>query len=143
MKIAGLYDLGETIGKGHFAVVKLARHVFTGENVAVKVIDKNKLDPISKEHLFQEVMCMKLVKHPNVVQLYEVIDTANKLYLILELGDGGDLYDYIVRHESGLTEETAKCYFSQMVTAIAYCHKLHVCHRDLKPENVVFLKNMG
>lgn len=54
-KIAGLYDLEETLGRGHFAVVKLARHVFTGEKVAVKVIDKSKLDDVSKAHLFQEV----------------------------------------------------------------------------------------
>lgn len=54
-KIAGLYDLEETLGRGHFAVVKLARHVFTGEKVAVKVIDKSKLDEVSKAHLFQEV----------------------------------------------------------------------------------------
>lgn len=54
-KIAGLYDLEETLGRGHFAVVKLARHVFTGEKVAVKVIDKSKLDEVSRAHLFQEV----------------------------------------------------------------------------------------
>lgn len=54
-KIAGLYDLGETLGSGHFAVVKLAKHVFTGEKVAVKVVDKTKLDEVSRAHLFQEV----------------------------------------------------------------------------------------
>ncbi|XP_050299463.1 SNF-related serine/threonine-protein kinase [Anthonomus grandis grandis] len=142
-KIAGLYDLEETLGRGHFAVVKLARHVFTGEKVAVKVIDKSKLDEVSRAHLFQEVRCMKLVQHPNVVRLYEVIDTATKLYLILELGDGGDLYDYIIRHEQGLPEEKAKDYFRQIVRAISYCHQLHVVHRDLKPENVVFFKKLG
>ncbi|XP_076752178.1 SNF related kinase [Xylocopa sonorina] len=142
-KIAGLYDLEETLGRGHFAVVKLARHVFTGEKVAVKVIDKSKLDEVSRAHLFQEVRCMKLVQHPNVVRLYEVIDTQTKLYLILELGDGGDLYDYIMRHESGLTEEVAKTYFRQIVRAISYCHRLHVVHRDLKPENVVFFEKLG
>ncbi|XP_076111884.1 MAP/microtubule affinity-regulating kinase 3-like isoform X2 [Mytilus galloprovincialis] len=142
-KIAGLYDLDKTIGKGHFAVVKLARHVFTGERVAVKVIDKTKLDEISKSHLFQEVRCMKLVQHPNVVRLYEVIDTQTKLYLILELGDGGDLYDYIMKHEQGLGEDSARKYFRQIVEAISYCHKLHVVHRDLKPENVVFFEKQG
>ncbi|KAL3285301.1 hypothetical protein HHI36_019411 [Cryptolaemus montrouzieri] len=142
-KIAGLYDLEETLGSGHFAVVKLARHVFTGEKVAVKVIDKSKLDEISKSHLFQEVRCMKLVQHPNVVRLYEVIDTATKLYLILELGDGGDLYDYIMRHDTGLSEQLAKEYFRQIVRAISYCHQLHVVHRDLKPENVVFFEKLG
>ncbi|CAL1584435.1 unnamed protein product [Knipowitschia caucasica] len=142
-KIAGLYDLDKTLGRGHFAVVKLARHVFTGEKVAVKVIDKTKLDPVARGHLFQEVRCMKLVQHPNVVRLYEVIDTATKLYLILELGDGGDMYDCIMKHEGGLGEEVAKCYFAQIVHAISYCHKLHVVHRDLKPENVVFFEKQG
>ncbi|KAJ6645848.1 SNF-related serine/threonine-protein kinase [Pseudolycoriella hygida] len=142
-KIAGLYDLEETLGSGHFAVVKLARHVFTGEKVAVKVIDKTKLDEVSKAHLFQEVRCMKLVQHPNVVRLYEVIDTQTKLYLILELGDGGDLYDYIMKHEGGLQESLAKEYFRQIVRAISYCHELHVVHRDLKPENVVFFEKLG
>ena len=142
-KIAGLYDLAETIGKGHFAVVKLARHVFTGEKVAVKVIDKTKLDEVSKAHLFQEVRCMKLVQHPNVVRLYEVIDTQTKLYLILELGDGGDMYDYIMKHSQGLDEGRARKYFVQIVQAIDYCHQLHVVHRDLKPENVVFFEKLG
>lgn len=142
-KIAGLYDLEETLGSGHFAVVKLARHVFTGEKVAVKVIDKTKLDEVSRAHLFQEVRCMKLVQHPNVVRLYEVIDTQTKLYLILELGDGGDLYDYIMKHEGGLSESLAREYFRQIVRAISYCHQLHVVHRDLKPENVVFFEKLG
>ncbi|XP_033125249.1 SNF-related serine/threonine-protein kinase-like [Anneissia japonica] len=142
-KMTGLYDLQETLGKGHFAVVKLARHIFTDEKVAVKVIDKTKLDEISRAHLLQEVTCMKLVQHPNVVRLYEVIDTQTKLYLILELGDGGDMYDYIMQHENGLGEDFARIYFIQIVQAVSYCHKLHVVHRDLKPENVIFFKDQG
>ncbi|EDO36587.1 predicted protein, partial [Nematostella vectensis] len=140
-QIAGMYDLGETLGRGHFAVVKVARHVITGERVAVKVIDKTKLDEVSREHLLKEVRCMKLVQHPNVVRLYQVIDTNTKLYLILELGDGGDMYDYIMNHDKGLPEEKARYFFRQIVLAIDYCHKLHVVHRDLKPENVIFFKN--
>lgn len=73
----------------------------------MKVIDKTKLDPVARGHLFQEVRCMKMVQHPNVVRLYEVIDTATKLYLILELGDGGDMYDCIMKHDGGLTEEVS------------------------------------
>ncbi|XP_029880864.1 SNF-related serine/threonine-protein kinase-like isoform X4 [Aquila chrysaetos chrysaetos] len=142
-KIAGLYDLERTLGKGHFAVVKLARHVFTGQRVAVKVIDKSKLAGEAAGQLLQEVRCMKLVQHPNVVRLYEVIDTHAKLYLILELGDGGDMFDHIMRHEGGLAETRAKHYFAQIVHAISYCHKLHVVHRDLKPENVVFFQEQG
>lgn len=125
-------SLGNTIGTGHYAVVKLARHIFSERNVAVKVIDKLKLDEISKTHLFQEVMCMKLVQHPHVVRLYEVIDTPNKLYLILEFADGGDMYDYITKHANGLSESVARKYFRQICQGLKYCHQMRVCHRDLK-----------
>jgi SNF-related kinase len=161
--IAGLYELEETIGQGHFAVVKLGRHKFTGEKVAVKCIDKTKLDAVSRDHLYQEVRCMKLVQHPNVVRLYDVCDTKSKLYLILELGDGGDMYDYIMRESErgamssgrggrgggggggggGLSERRARRYFRQIVRALKYCHDLCVVHRDLKPENVVFFSQTG
>ncbi|VDD88981.1 unnamed protein product, partial [Enterobius vermicularis] len=139
-RIAGLYDLEKTIGKGHFAVVKLASHVFTGEKVAVKVIDKSKFDEKIASHFMQEVRCMKLVQHPNIVRLYEVIDTQTKLFLILELGDY-DMYDFIMRN--GCPEDIAQQYFCQIINAIDYCHKLHVVHRDLKPENVVFFEKLG
>ena len=143
-QIAGLYDLGDTLGEGHYAVVKSARHVFTGERVAVKVIDKMKLDAATRMQMMQEVRLMKLVQHPHVVRLYEVIDTQTKLYLVLELADGGDMYDYIMRHDGvGLDEAEAKKYFKQIVRAIQYCHELHVVHRDLKPENVVFFEKLG
>lgn len=113
-------------------MVKLARHVFTQKEVAVKVIDKTKLDDISKAHLFQEVMCMKLVQHPHVVRLYEVIDTPTKLYLILEFADGGDMFEYIMKHINGLTETLARKYFRQICQALKFCHQMQICHRDLK-----------
>ncbi|XP_071362150.1 uncharacterized protein [Trachinotus anak] len=141
--LSGLYHLGRTLGRGHFAVVKLARHVNTGQLVAVKMIDKTKLDVMATSHLLQEVRCMRLVQHPNVVRLYEVIDTPTTLYLVMELAEGGDLYDYILRHEGGVAEGTAKRHFAQIVRAVAYCHQLHVVHRDLKPENVVFFPQQG
>ncbi|KAM4618818.1 SNF related kinase b [Polymixia lowei] len=141
--LRGLYHLGRTLGRGHFAVVKLARHATTGQLVAVKMIDKTKLDVMATSHLLQEVRCMKLVQHPNVVRLYEVIDTPTTLYLVMELAEGGDLYDYILRHEGGVAERTAKRHFAQIVRAVAYCHQLHVVHRDLKPENVVFFPQQG
>jgi len=68
-KIAESYEMKKTLGRGHFAVVKLAHHVVSGKKVAVKVIDKTKMDRISADHLYHEVTCMKLVQHPNVVGL--------------------------------------------------------------------------
>ncbi|CAB3407594.1 unnamed protein product [Caenorhabditis bovis] len=135
-RIAGLYDLGKTIGQGHFAVVKLAKHV------AVKIIDKTKIDEASTSHIMKEVRCMKLVQHANIVRLYEVLDTQTKIFLILELGDY-DLHDFIIKHEKGVSESLAQQYFCQIMTAIDYCHQLHVVHRDLKPENVVFFEKLG
>ncbi|XP_072290470.1 SNF related kinase b [Eucyclogobius newberryi] len=141
--LSGLYHLGRTLGRGHFAVVKLARHVNTGQLVAVKIINKTKLDVMATSHLLQEVRCMRRVQHPNVVRLYEVIDTPSTLYLVMELAEGGDLYDYIQRHDGGVAEGTAKRHFAQIVRAVSYCHRLHVVHRDLKPENVVFFPQQG
>uniref|UniRef100_A0A8C5D6W6 SNF-related serine/threonine-protein kinase n=1 Tax=Gouania willdenowi TaxID=441366 RepID=A0A8C5D6W6_GOUWI len=141
--LSGLYQLGRTLGRGHYAVVKLARHVDTGQLVAVKIIDKTKLDVMASSHLLQEVRCMRRVQHPNVVRLHEVIDTPTTLYLVMELADGGDLYDYILRHDGGVAEGTAKRHFTQIARAVAYCHQLHVVHRDLKPENVVFFPQQG
>lgn len=89
------------------------------------------------------IRCMRRVQHPNVVRLYEVIDTPTTLYLVMELAEGGDLYDYILRHEGGVAEVTAKRHFAQIVRAVSYCHQLHVVHRDLKPENVVFFPQQG
>ncbi|XP_034281521.1 SNF-related serine/threonine-protein kinase-like [Pantherophis guttatus] len=142
-QMAGLYDLGRRLGRGHFAEVRLARHVFTGERVAVKVIEKGRLGGAAAARLRREVGCMKLVQHPNVVRLYQVLETPARLYLVLELGDGGDLFDLLTRRPGGLDEARAKGYFAQVVHAISYCHRLHVVHRDLKPENVLFFQQQG
>jgi SNF-related kinase len=145
-QIGQLYELQGTIGQGHFAVVKLGKHRLTGEAVAIKIIDKQKLDQVSRDHLYQEVKCMKLVnKHPNVVRLYQVIDTQTKLYLVQEYGDGGDMYDFIMKNYSatnGMPERKAKRFFRQIVRALKTCHDLNVVHRDLKPENLVFFEQI-
>ncbi|XP_062403266.1 SNF related kinase b [Sardina pilchardus] len=145
--IGGIYELlGRTLGRGHFAVVHLARHIPTGQRVALKEIDKTRVtgaEPEGAGRLLQEVSCMKLLRHPGVVRLYEVIDTPTKLYLVLELAEGGDLYDLILRHEAGLGEAGARPLFAQVVRAIAYCHRMHVVHRDLKPENLLLFPKQG
>lgn len=110
----GLYDFKETLGKGHFSVVKLAQHVISKERVAVKIIDKVKLKPDELQHLHHEVRVMKLIRHPSVVRLYQVVDTAKFLYLILELGRGGDLYEQI-NTKGPFEEAKARKLFMQIV----------------------------
>eukprot|EP00050_Salpingoeca_kvevrii_P006477 m.289658 g.289658 ORF g.289658 m.289658 type:complete len:529 (+) comp12166_c0_seq1:653-2239(+) len=133
----GMYDFRETLGTGHFSVVKVAQHVISKRRVAVKIIEKCKLDKDELAHLHHEVRVMKLIRHPHVVRLYQVVDTPSRLYLILELGSGGDLYDYITTN-GALPEAQAKDIFVQIAEAVAFCHQHHIVHRDLKPENVVF-----
>ncbi|KTG42272.1 hypothetical protein cypCar_00000359 [Cyprinus carpio] len=88
----GNYRLLKTIGKGNFAKVKLARHILTGKEVAIKIIDKTQLNPTSLQKLFREVRIMKTLRHPNIVQLFEVIETEKTLYLVMEYASGGELW---------------------------------------------------
>ncbi|KAI5633820.1 protein kinase domain-containing protein [Phthorimaea operculella] len=87
----GKYKLLKTIGKGNFAKVKLAKHVPTGKEVAIKIIDKTQLNPGSLQKLFREVRIMKMLDHPNIVKLFQVIETEKTLYLVMEYASGGEL----------------------------------------------------
>lgn len=91
----GNYRLLKTIGKGNFAKVKLARHILTGKEVAVKIIDKTQLNSSSLQKLFREVRIMKVLNHPNIVKLFEVIETEKTLYLVMEYASGGEVFDYL------------------------------------------------
>ncbi|KAJ3032153.1 Serine/threonine-protein kinase par-1 [Rhizophlyctis rosea] len=132
----GYYDMGNAIGEGNFAKVRLANHTLTGEKVAIKIIDKSKLDPATSRKLFREVRIMKLLSHPHIVRLYEVIDTPKELYLVMEYASGGEIFDYLVAHGRMKEKEARRC-FRQIVDAIEYCHNLRVIHRDLKAENLL------
>ncbi|KJE92045.1 Mark1 protein [Capsaspora owczarzaki ATCC 30864] len=135
-QIIGNYALDKTIGKGNFAKVKLARHVLTNEEVAVKIIDKSKLNQTSLTKLFREVRIMKMLDHPNIIKLYEVIDTPTTLYLVMEYASGGELFDFLVAHGK-MKEKEARIKFRQIVSAVQYCHSRRVIHRDLKAENLL------
>uniref|UniRef100_A0A8C7YLU8 non-specific serine/threonine protein kinase n=1 Tax=Oryzias sinensis TaxID=183150 RepID=A0A8C7YLU8_9TELE len=114
----GNYRLLKTIGKGNFAKVKLARHILTGKE------------------LFREVRIMKTLNHPNIVQLFEVIETEKTLYLVMEYASGGEVFDYLVAH-GRMKEKEARAKFRQIVSAVYYCHQKNIVHRDLKAENLL------
>ncbi|CAE1244570.1 MARK [Acanthosepion pharaonis] len=132
----GKYRLMKTIGKGNFAKVKLAKHVPTGREVAIKIIDKTQMNPSSLQKLFREVRIMKILDHPNIVKLFEVIETEKTLYLVMEYASGGEVFDYLVAH-GRMKEKEARAKFRQIVSAVQYCHQKHIVHRDLKAENLL------
>ncbi|XP_038823085.1 MAP/microtubule affinity-regulating kinase 3-like isoform X8 [Salvelinus namaycush] len=138
----GNYRLLKTIGKGNFAKVKLARHILTGREVAIKIIDKTQLNPNSLQKLFREVRIMKILNHPNIVKLFEVIETERTLYLVMEYASRGEVFDYLVAH-GRMKEKEARAKFRQIVSAVQYCHQKHIVHRDLKAENLLLDADMN
>uniref|UniRef100_A0A8C9VY53 Microtubule affinity regulating kinase 2 n=1 Tax=Scleropages formosus TaxID=113540 RepID=A0A8C9VY53_SCLFO len=140
----GHYRLLKTIGKGNFAKVKLARHVLTGKESCL--IFHN---PVFQYHLFvclpqlfREVRIMKLLNHPNIVKLFEVIETEKTLYLVMEYASGGEVFDYLVAH-GRMKEKEARAKFRQIVSAVQYCHQKCIVHRDLKAENLLLDADMN
>ncbi|XP_010280183.1 PREDICTED: maternal embryonic leucine zipper kinase [Phaethon lepturus] len=134
-EILKYYELHETIGTGGFAKVKLARHLLTGEKVAIKIMDKLALgDDLPRVKI--EIDAMKNLSHQHICQLYHVIETSKKIFMVLEYCPGGELFDYIVSKDR-LSEEEARVFFRQIVSAIAYVHSQGYAHRDLKPENLL------
>uniref|UniRef100_H2YPH5 MAP/microtubule affinity-regulating kinase 3 n=1 Tax=Ciona savignyi TaxID=51511 RepID=H2YPH5_CIOSA len=138
----GQYRILKTIGKGNFAKVKLARHVLTGREVAIKIIDKKQLNPSSLQKLFREVRIMKHLDHPNIVKLYEVIENSKQLLLVMEYANGGEVFDYLVAH-GRMKEKEARAKFRQIVSSVQYLHSKKIVHRDLKAENLLLDADMN
>uniref|UniRef100_A0A2K6F155 Serine/threonine-protein kinase SIK3 n=1 Tax=Propithecus coquereli TaxID=379532 RepID=A0A2K6F155_PROCO len=133
----GNYRLLKTIGKGNFAKVKLARHILTGKEVSAGH------DPWHFIfQLFREVRIMKVLNHPNIVKLFEVIETEKTLYLVMEYASGGEVFDYLVAH-GRMKEKEARAKFRQIVSAVQYCHQKFIVHRDLKAENLLLDADMN
>ncbi|XP_008997735.4 maternal embryonic leucine zipper kinase isoform X4 [Callithrix jacchus] len=130
------YELHETIGTGGFAKVKLACHILTGEMVAIKIMDKNTLGS-DLPRIKTEIDALKNLRHQHICQLYHVLETANKIFMVLEYCPGGELFDYIISQDH-LSEEETRVVFRQIVSAVAYVHSQGYAHRDLKPENLLF-----
>ncbi|XP_034489166.1 serine/threonine-protein kinase MARK2 [Drosophila innubila] len=138
----GVYKIIKTLGKGNFAKVKLALHVPTGREVAIKVIDKTQLNTSARQKLYREVRIMKLLDHPNIVRLFQVIESERTLYLIMEYASRGELFDHLVKN-GRMREREARVIFRQLVSAIQYCHSKFVVHRDLKAENLLLDQHMN
>ncbi|XP_057974214.1 CBL-interacting serine/threonine-protein kinase 8 isoform X2 [Malania oleifera] len=133
----GKYELGRTIGEGTFAKVKFAQNTETGESVAMKVLDRGTIIKHKMvDQIKREISIMKLVRHPYVVRLHEVLASRTKIYIILEFITGGELFDKIVQ-QGRLSENDSRRYFQQLIDGVDYCHSKGVYHRDLKPENLL------
>ncbi|KAI8374779.1 kinase-like domain-containing protein [Blakeslea trispora] len=139
-KYIGDYVVGKTLGKGASGRVKLGVHKHTGEQVAIKIISKTHLaaNPAIEKAVRREIAIMKLIHHPNVMSLIDVIDDPSSpdLYLILEYVQGGELFEYLVS-KGRLSESEARHHFQQIILGLDYCHHHLICHRDLKPENLL------
>lgn len=129
-KCIGNYLLSKTIGQGAFGKVKLGIHVITGEKVAIKLLQKSQLVQAADfERTSREIKILKSNSHPNVIQLFEVLDTETTLYLVMEYCDGGEMFDYIVQHER-LSEREAIPLFRQLLLGMEYLHETQqVTHR--------------
>ncbi|XP_055963555.1 serine/threonine-protein kinase SIK2 isoform X1 [Sorex fumeus] len=138
----GFYDIEGTLGKGNFAVVKLGRHRITKTEVAIKIIDKSQLDAVNLEKIYREVQIMKLLDHPHIIKLYQVMETKSMLYLVTEYAKNGEIFDYLANH-GRLNESEARRKFWQILSAVDYCHGRKVVHRDLKAENLLLDNNMN
>ncbi|XP_077237569.1 CBL-interacting serine/threonine-protein kinase 9-like [Tasmannia lanceolata] len=133
----GKYEFGRVLGEGSFGKVYLARNMETGEKRAIKVFNKDRVvKDKMMEQIKREISTMKLVNHPNIVHLYEVMASKTKIFFVLEYVNGGELFNKIARHGK-LREEEARKYFQQLINAVDYCHSKGVYHRDLKLENLL------
>uniref|UniRef100_A0A5B7A278 non-specific serine/threonine protein kinase n=1 Tax=Davidia involucrata TaxID=16924 RepID=A0A5B7A278_DAVIN len=134
------YELGRLLGQGTFAKVHYARNLKTGMSVAIKMIDKEKVFKVGMmDQIKREISVMRLVRHPNVVQLYEVMATKTKIYFVMEYIKGGELFQKVARGK--LKESVARKYFQQLISAVDFCHSRGVYHRDLKLENILLDEN--
>ncbi|RID71720.1 hypothetical protein BRARA_C03644, partial [Brassica rapa] len=137
----GKYELGRTLGEGNFGKVKFAKDTVSGQPFAVKIIDKSRISHLNFSlQIKREIRTLKMLKHPNIVRLHEVLASKTKIYMVMECVMGGELFDRIVS-KGKLSETEGRKMFQQLIDGISYCHSKDVFHRDLKLENVLLDAN--
>lgn len=133
----GKYELGRILGEGNFGKVKFAKNIETGQSFAVKILEKKKILNLKiTDQIKREIATLKLLKHPNIVRLYEVLASKTKIYMVLEYVNGGELFDKIASRGK-LPEKEGRRLFQQLIDGVSYCHDKGVFHRDLKLENIL------
>lgn len=130
------YELGQELGRGGFSIVREGRNKTTGEKVAVKFIEKKFVDQEELKLLQREIDIMARVQHTNVLRLFEIFDTDQKLSLVMELVNGGELF-YKIVDKGSYSELEARDIVRQLVEGVDYLHNQGIAHRDLKPENLL------
>jgi len=142
--MVGKYELAETLGHGTFGKVKKALDTSTNTPVAIKVLDKAKIQSHHmSSQIKKEITIMKMIKHRSVIELKEVLASESKIFIVLELVTGGELFDHIMRNGRIKDEAQARKYFRWLIEGVEYCHSNGVCHRDLKPENILLDESGG
>jgi serine/threonine protein kinase len=136
--LLGKYELGRRLGSGSFAKVHLARSIESDELVAVKIIEKKKtIESGMEPRIIREIDAMRRLRHhPNILKIHEVMATKSKIYLVMELASGGELFSKVLRR-GRLPESTARRYFQQLASALRFSHQDGVAHRDVKPQNLL------
>ncbi|KAM6426518.1 death-associated protein kinase 2 isoform 4-T4 [Liasis olivaceus] len=145
-KVEDLYEIGEELGSGQFAIVKKCREKATGLDYAAKFIKKRQSRAsrrgVRREEIEREVNILQRILHTNIIQLHEVYENKTDVVLILELVSGGELFDFLAQKES-LSEEEATRFIKQILDGVNYLHTRKIAHFDLKPENIMLLdKNL-
>ena len=136
-----LYDIKEKIGKGKFGLVKHAIHKESGKEVAIKIMAKKNMSTSDLELAKTEIDILKICNHPNIIKLYDVFDTPDYIYIIMEYCSGKDLFSYIEKRNYKLPEPRAAEIIHKLSMAIFYIHSYGIIHRDLKPENILMTDN--
>ena len=133
----GNYQFIKTIGEGTFGKVKLSIHLPTKEYVAIKILEKSRInDEEELERVQKEIKYLKILNHPNIIQIYEVIENEKAFYIVMEYVSGGELFHYILDHQK-LSEKESSFFFAQLIYGIKEIHRNKICHRDIKPENLL------